>query len=231
MNRLVFILPVIYTRHFEIRRSEFGRAGDLSVAARSRDWSGPYTTQKPNLSTGGTDKLFRGPWQGAVVDVIEPLNRDYPRVIGCGDTETGHSSLLLSLLFPRSDCCCCLPLSPPSRIHHKSRSVLNTASPNMCLFFFFFFFFLLIVSLLFLLPFFNFFIDGGDGVQTCFFFHGPHLRRPRGVVSGGNKSGRRAARAREREKESLRTLFFFFASLSAISSRFTWQCVEIRRLF
>lgn len=27
-----------------------------------------------------------GPWRGDVADVIEPLNRDYPRVIGRGDT-------------------------------------------------------------------------------------------------------------------------------------------------
>lgn len=63
-NRYLFLLPVIYMRHFEIRHSEFDasalrfkRCGPLS-----RDRSGPYTTQKLNLLTGETDKLFRGPW-------------------------------------------------------------------------------------------------------------------------------------------------------------------------
>lgn len=108
-------------RHFEIRHSEFD-ASALRFKHRgplSRDRSGPYTTQKLNLLTGGTDKLFRGPWQGTVADVIELLNRDYPRVIGCGDTETGHSSLLPSR-FPSATT---LPSPPP--LHDYINPVLS----------------------------------------------------------------------------------------------------------
>jgi len=75
----------------------FKRRGSLAMEGRSD----AYTTQKPNLLTGGTDKLFLGPQQGAVADVIEPLNRDYPRVIGCGDTlHCFHLGLSLQLLLP-----------------------------------------------------------------------------------------------------------------------------------
>lgn len=43
-----------------------------------------------------------GPWQGAVADVIEPLNRDYPRVIECGDTTTRRSFLPPSTVLSSS---------------------------------------------------------------------------------------------------------------------------------
>jgi len=87
---------VIRCFHFEIKHR-----GSHAVEDRSN----PYTTQKPNLLTGGTDKLFLGPRQGAVADVIEPLNRDYPRVIGCGDTlHCFHLGLSLQLLLSLHPC-------------------------------------------------------------------------------------------------------------------------------
>jgi hypothetical protein len=86
---------------FKIRHLEsdaFALRFKHRVSLAMEAWSNLYTTQKPNLLTGGTDKLFLGPQQGAVADVIEPLNRDYPRVIGCGDTlHCFHLGLSLQL--------------------------------------------------------------------------------------------------------------------------------------
>lgn len=82
----------------------------------------------------------------------------------------------------------------PSRLH-QSRPVLSIVSPNVRLF-------LLLCFLCFF-----FLIVGGtnDGVRTCFFFHEPHLRRPRGV-STGNKD--------QRERKKVWKSWNLFARLS-----------------
>ena len=94
-SKRIFISSVIYTRHFRIRRPEFdasalrfkraARAGPRSPRIQLKSWI---------YWLAGPINCFVGPWRGAVADVIEPLNRDYPRVIECGDTRTRRSFFL-----------------------------------------------------------------------------------------------------------------------------------------
>lgn len=178
------------------------------MAPLSRDRSGPYTTQKLNLLTGGTDKLFRGPWQGTVADVIELLNRDYPRVIGC-DTETGHSSLLPSR-FPSATIS--LPLTHLSLFTTTSIASCPKHRKYEC------------ASLLLLLSLFYFFFFFSSTVPTAYkpvsFFYQPHLHRPQGVWRR-NKGWRRSVRKRRISKS-----LGFFVRLSAAVSKFI-QCIRL----
>lgn len=143
-----------------------------------------------------------------MADVIELLNRDYPRVIGCGDTETGHSSLLPSCFctpttFPS------LPFLPLSQLH-QSRPVLNTASPNVRLF-----------SYSFILVFsFSFYFHWRYQRRTNLFLFSdePHLHRPQGV-SRRNKGWRRSVRKKESRNLRLELEIELFICLSVTMSR------------
>lgn len=95
-QRVIFILPVDLCVILKIRQSQFD-ASALRFKRRGPLAGPSYTTQKLNLLTGGTDKSFRGPWRGAMADVIELLNRDYLRVIGCGDIEKRNILLCFHL--------------------------------------------------------------------------------------------------------------------------------------
>lgn len=126
-------------RYFEIRHSEFDTSvWDLSSTGRSRG-TGQAHIQLKNwiYRLAGPINCFEV--QDTAVDVIELLNRDYPRVIGCGDTETGHSSLLPSPLSLYNYPSTFTTISIPSCPKHRE-SECASLSLLLSLFFLFLFF-------------------------------------------------------------------------------------------
>lgn len=150
--------------------------------------------------------MFRGPWQGAVADVIELLNRDYPRVIGCGDTETGRSFFAPISLFRCN-------LSPSFSLMNASTlpCLKHCESKCVSLFVFGLFFPPVIAS-------------GTKSARTCFFF--PN----RTCVVHGESREKIKVEGDTAEKENLEVLGLFYTVICSAACRDVRNAYKIMHL-